>query len=144
MARLCKHGQEIGRVETVGKTFAYFANGDVLANSDGSWRIHGKVKPESTPTQAYENHKAKIVRICREKPAYAEYRHAVMQAAPVSTRWKLLAAMEVLGDDIDGIWSETCDGYRDNLHLSVEEVAEVVRLRKAAELEKEQNATAKA
>jgi hypothetical protein len=42
--------------------------------------------------------------------------------------WKLQAAIELLGDDVDGIWSEVCDGYGDNVHASVEEIEHLVKL----------------
>jgi hypothetical protein len=40
-------------------------------------------------------------------------------------------------DDIDGVWSEACDGYGDNVHADIDEIAKLCRLYEAAMRERE-------
>ncbi|NTU52267.1 MAG: hypothetical protein HGA97_00910 [Chlorobiaceae bacterium] len=56
----------------------------------------------------------------------------MLWVAGLGKAWKLHAAIQLLGDDVDGIWSECCDGFGDNVHADVDEIAELVRLYAAA------------
>ena len=35
-------------------------------------------------------------------------------------------------EDYDGVWSECCDGYSDNVHADIDEIAELCQLYLAA------------
>ena len=48
--------------------------------------------------------------------------------AGLSKRWKLEAAVSMMPEDPDGVWSEACDGYCDNVHADIDEVAHLCRL----------------
>jgi hypothetical protein len=131
MAKLSAHGQEIGRIHYIRKSTAYFPDGKILCNRGDGWKLYKNVKPGIDPREAFRHCQESHWSLLQSKPALRAYHHAIT-AIPLSKRWKLTTAMEVLGDDLDGIWSETCDGYGDNLDLSVEEIHEMVSLRNAA------------
>ena len=41
---------------------------------------------------------------------------------------KLHAAIELMPDDPDGVWSEACDSYGDNCHASIDEIVHLCML----------------
>ena len=137
MAKLSVHGQEIGRIEFSTYTKAYFHDGKILKNGGFGWKLHAKVKEGVSPIDAYERAKAKQAEFRQANPSYDAYVKELHSMAGLCKRWKLQSALELLGDDVDGIWSECCDGYSDNISASVDEVAELARLYGAAMLEKQ-------
>lgn len=134
MATLSKHGQEVGRYSTIRYTKAFFANGDVLINRGFGWKEFGHVKPGVDPRTVCPKVQATIDQKIKDHPIWAQYRKAIMEI-PLSQRWKMITALEALGDDGDGIWSEVCDGCGDNISLSLDEVYELIHLRNAADQE---------
>ena len=67
------------------------------------------------------------------KPAVAAYRAALRDMAGLSKRWKLHTAVTLMPDDPDGVWSEACDGYGDNVSADLDDVVELCRLYQAIE-----------
>lgn len=128
MAKLSAHGHEIGRVEYIGKVKAYMADGKVLVNYGQGWKVGGKLKEGLTPEGAFSNARDSLARLLAERPALAEYRKCILKMAGIGKRWKLVQCLQLLGDDIDGIWSECCDGYGENIHADIDEIAELCRL----------------
>ena len=41
-------------------------------------------------------------------------------------------AVTMMPDDADGVWSEACDGYGDNVHADVDDVAKLCALYRTA------------
>lgn len=136
MAKLSAHGGEIGRLEFIRFQKAYMVDGTILKNQGFGWKVYGKVKAGIDPNQAFKNAKEFQIKARLEHPAHAALSKALIEAACISKRWKLLTALEMMPDDPDGIWSEVSDGYGDNLDISIDEIAEICRLWKAAEQEK--------
>ncbi|NTV02440.1 MAG: hypothetical protein HGB04_06595 [Chlorobiaceae bacterium] len=128
MAKLSAHGREIGRMYYTTFAKAYMADGVILFTEAGKWKVYGKCKPGVTPEQAFALAKQKQAELYEEKPALREYRKRLLWVAGLGKAWKLHAAIQLLGDDVDGIWSECCDGFGDNIHADVDEIAELVRL----------------
>jgi hypothetical protein len=126
MAKLSAHGEEIGRINYTTYAKAYMADGKILKNYGQGWKLYGKCKV--SPQEAYAVAKAKQDAVFSVRPCLAAYRKELHSLAGMSKAWKLHAAVELLGDDVDGIWSEACDGYGDNVHADVDEVGELVRL----------------
>ena len=58
--------------------------------------------------------------------------------AGLGKAWKLNSAVELMPDDPDGVWSEACDGYGDNVHADVSEIVELCGLYRAALREHEE------
>ena len=135
MAKLSAHGAEIGRIEFTTSVKAYMADGKVLKNSGFGWKLSGRVKDGLTPEQAFANAMRQQAEFISVRPCLKAYREALADMAGLSKRWKLHSAIQLLGDDFDGVWSEACDGYGDNVSASCEEVANVCRLYAAAMLE---------
>jgi hypothetical protein len=144
MAKVSAHGTEIGTVHFTTKAKRYMSDGTVLKNIGFGWKISGKVKAGFTPEQAFQAQADKSRAFRAENPAYAAYRAALHDMAGMSKRWKLHAAIEMMPDDADGVWSECCDGYCDNVHADIDEVSELCRLYLAARSEMNEKRKAKA
>ena len=134
MARLSKHGREIGRIDGLVRIRAYFENGEILKNEGHGWKLYGKIKPGINPREVFAKHKANHEQKIKDNPAAAEYRRLLHSLAGISKRWKLNLAVKLMPDDPDGVWSEVCDGYADNVSASVDEIAELCRAYKAAHM----------
>lgn len=96
------------------------------------WKLAGKVKSGIAPEQAYKNAFEYQNECMATRPAFAAYRRELHAMAGLCKRWKLHTAVQLMPDDCDGVWSEACDGYGDNVHASVAEVAALCRLYIAA------------
>ena len=130
MAKLSANGTEIGTLEFVQSKRRYMSNGYILENKGFGWKRWGKVKPDYTPQQAFERAKARQEEALAKRPASKAYRDAIFQW-PVSKRWKITMAFQLLGDDVDGVWSELAEGY-DRIDVTIDDVIELARLRAAA------------
>jgi len=132
MAKLSAHGQEIGRIEFSTYTKAYFDDGRILKNSGFGWKLHAKVKPGFSIAEAFQAARVKQAEFRAARPAYAAYVDELHALAGLSKRWKLAAAVELMPDDPDGVWSEACDGYGDNVSADVSDIVKLCDLYKAA------------
>jgi hypothetical protein len=128
MAKLSAHGECVGTIDYIRKSKRYMSDGVILKNIGFGWKLAGKVKPGFTPQAAFERARAAHDEALARRPALAAYRKAIHEACGLSKRWKLVMAIELMPDDADGVWSEACDGYSDNVHLDIDEVAELCRL----------------
>tara|TARA_R110000868_G_C10914634_1_gene765222 strand:+ start:1426 stop:1863 length:438 start_codon:yes stop_codon:yes gene_type:complete len=135
MAKLSAHGKEIGRVNYSTFSKAYMEDGKVLKNAGFGWKIAGTLKDGISPVQGFENAKRNWEEKLAARPEFAIYVRELHSLTGLCNRWKLVQAIQLLGDDVDGIWSECCDGYGDNISADVDEVANLVRLYGAAMLE---------
>jgi hypothetical protein len=127
MAKISAHGSIVGTVDYTTQSKRYMSDGVILRNDGFGWKLHGKVQAGVTPREAYANSKARLDAQLIEKPAAARYRELLHAACGLSKRWKLHKAIIMMPDDPDGVWSEACDGYGDNVHLDVDDVAELCR-----------------
>ena len=132
MAKLSAHGSVIGTIEFTSTAKRYMADGVVLKNHGMGWKLAGKVKAGITPDQAYKNAAIHQSEYMATRPAFAAYRRELHAMAGLCKRWKLHTAIQLMPDDCDGVWSEACDGYGDNVSVSVDEVAALCRLYIAA------------
>lgn len=126
MAKLSAHGKEVGRINYTTYAKAYMQDGVILKNEGHGWKVYGKCK--FTPQEVYENALDHYNKFLIARPCLAAYRDYLHDLAGMGKAWKLHAAVTMLGDDIDGIWSEACDGYVDNVRASVEEIKHLVDL----------------
>lgn len=132
MAVLSKHGREIGRIEFSGHRKVFMADGSVLKDYGHGWKLTGKLKPGITPEAAFENAKANQARKHAESPALAEYVSFVRGLAPLSRRWRLIMALQMMPGDPDGVWSECCDGFGDHVGCDLDDIVKLCRLYQAA------------
>ena len=132
MAKLSCHGTIVGTVYFTTKAKRYMSDGVVLQNIGFGWKLLGKVKDGATPEQAFKVQMDKQAAFFSKFPGIAAYRKELHSLAGMSTRWKLHAAVELMPDDPDGVWSEACDGYGDNAHADVQEICKLCALYKLA------------
>jgi hypothetical protein len=132
MAKLSAHGQEIGRLYKTTSVFAYFTDGKVLANQGFGWKLHAKVKPGLDPVSVFQSAQQRQTEFIAARPALAAYRKELRAMAGIGKAWKLHAAIQIMPDDCDGVWSECCDGYGDNVSADIDEVSELCRLYRVA------------
>ena len=128
MAKLSAHGKEIGRVFFTTSAKAYFEDGKILKNHGFGWKLAGSIKTGLTPQSAYDSQVATQRQWIIDNPEAYAYRKALHNVAGMCNRWKLHAAIQMMPEDCDGVWSECCDGYGDNVSADVDEVAELCRL----------------
>lgn len=129
MASLNKNGTELFRLHLLREDRSYRSNGVVLINRGFGWK---KGKTYEDIHSIIAQRKAKEEQVKRDFPCFVEYRKAVQNEFPLSIRWKYLAAVEMLGDDLDGIWSTLDD---DRISVSIENIAHIHNLRAASLLE---------
>lgn len=133
MAKLSAHGTEIGRVYLLTSAKAYMTDGKILENKGFGWKLSKRtLKAGVTAQQAFEHQRDHLAALCAARPAHAAYRTALHDLCGMSMRWKLDMSVRMMPDDCDGVWSECCDGYGDNVSASVDEIAELCRLYKDA------------
>ena len=132
MAKLRAHGQEIGTIYTCTTAKRYMSDGHVLKNIGFGWKRFATVKDGIAPSDAYANAAEKRRAWLAQRPAMATYMRALHDLAGMDKRWKLHAAVQLMPDDCDGVWSEACDGYGDNISAGVDEIGELCRDYRAA------------
>jgi hypothetical protein len=132
MAKLSAHGTIIGTVDYTTKSLRYMSDGAILINFGQGWKIRSKIKRDSTPLQALAAARARQERFFADYPAVHRYRKMLQAMTGMKNRWKLHAAVTHMPDDPDGVWSEACDDYCNNVHADVSEVAELCLAYKAA------------
>jgi len=133
MAKLSAHGAIIGTVEYVTRAKRYMSDGVILKNDGMGWKLYGKVKSHLTPAEAYQHARDKLAARLAALPELAAYIAELHAMAGQCKRWKLHTAVTMMPDDADGVWSEACDGYGDNVHADVGDVAKLCALYRAAE-----------
>ena len=132
MAKLRAHGTEVGTIYGLTGAKRYMSDGKVLKNLGFGWKLHATVKAGIDPAEAFQRAKAKEESFIASRPLWAAYRKELSELAGLSKRWKLHAAISLMPDDPDGVWSEACDGYGDNVHADVDEVSKLCTLYKLA------------
>jgi hypothetical protein len=135
MAKVSAHGAIIGTVYFNTSAKRYMSDGVVLRNAGHGWKLHARLKTGATPAEAYARQLAKLDDALTSHPHNAAYRKALHDAAGLSVRWKLHAAIAMMPDDPDGVWSEACDGYGDNASADIDEVVKLCQLYKLAAAE---------
>ena len=127
MAKISAHGAIIGTVYFTTAAKRYMSDGVILVNKGFGWKLGPKLKPGVNPQQAFENQKLHAEEYAANNPALTAYRKKLHALAGMDKRWKLHAAVTMMPNDYDGVWSECCDGYGDNIHADVNEIADLCR-----------------
>ena len=133
MARLCKHGTIVGELKLTKMSVRFMSDGTKLVNNGFGWKL-AKTRIDD-PAKEYAERVARDQDWEHRRPVGAAFRRALQAEAGLSKRWKLLVAIEMMPDDPDGVWSECCDGYGDNVHADLDDIVELCRLYKAAQSE---------
>ena len=138
MAKLSAHGVEIGRIEYLTNAKAYMSDGKILKNYGQGWKVYGRCKPGITPEQAFSNAAERQRNFHDVRPDFCAYRAMLRNLAGLSKRWKLHTAIQMMPDDPDGVWSEACDGYGDNISADLDDIVKACELYKAAMREQDE------
>jgi hypothetical protein len=131
MAKLSSHGREVGTVYFTTSAKRYMSDGAILKNGGFGWKLHAKLKPGVVPSDAFKKQADHQKKVLADNPEVAAYRRELHDLCGVSKRWKLHAAVSLMPDDPDGVWSEACDGYGDNVSADIDEIVKLCRLYKA-------------
>lgn len=128
MAVLSKHGHEVERFEKLKKRISIRSTGEVLVDRGNGWKM-AKLKPGAT-VEGYAARLRKLISdLPQTRPAFWAYRQAVMAEFPSFTaRVRFLTLQSLLGDDIDGLWSELEDA---GMGVDLDTLEEISRLRLA-------------
>lgn len=133
MATLYKHG--ISRqFEYINQKIAVCQDGKILRNQGDGWKLSGKIKPGVTYDDACRAREARIAEVHAAQPCFAAYKKTMLEWK-LADRRMILLSFEMLGDDLDGIWSELNDHAR--IQIDLEEIREIHQARKVASLEKQ-------
>jgi hypothetical protein len=132
MAKCSAHGTEIGTIYTNTKAFRYMSDGAILKNIGFGWKLHARIKPGFSPSEAFTQKQKRQLEIMERKPALRTYRKALHDLAGIGKRWKLEQAISMMPDDPDGVWSTCCDSYADNVHADIGEIVSLCQLYKTA------------
>jgi hypothetical protein len=137
MAKCKAHGYEIGAVEFLTTAKRYMSDGVILKNAGFGWKRHSACKPNVNPETAYKAACERAAAFLSIRPDFAAYKKALHDLAGLGKRWKLHTAVTMMPGDADGVWSEACDGYGDNVHADPSEISELCDLYAAAVREAE-------
>ena len=103
MACLSKNGREVFRVDALKFSLSFRSNGKVLKNEGFGWEV---LKLSIPFDDALSKHKTTQANLSR---AFLDYRRAVQAEFPLPVRWQYLTLRDLLGDDLDGIYSDLQD-----------------------------------
>ena len=93
--------RETERVELLKATYSMRADGTIFRDRGDGWKRVALLA--SVPPEAYWlKIKSKDATLSRE---FKAYRTAVIDAIPLSDRPEYFTLVDLLGDDVDGIWS---------------------------------------
>lgn len=105
MACLSKNGTELVRFNQLKASYSIRSNGKVLKNDGFGWKVL-RLKEGIT----VESFRARFDAIeSKLSQPYRIYRAAVQSEFPLPVRWQYLTLRDLLGDDIDGIYSDLQD-----------------------------------
>lgn len=116
MACLSKNGSEVFRVDALKYSLSFRSNGKVLKNEGFGWKL---LKLSVPFDEALAKHRATQANLSR---AYLDYRRAVQAEFPLPVRWQYLTLRDLLGDDLDGIYSDLQDR---GIHTDLETLREL-------------------
>lgn len=125
MAKLSAHGREIGRIHRVDHTVAYFSDRTVLINRGFGWKIQCKVKAELDPVEVFNRKNETYNTKLAENPAFKRWRDLIVKEPLYPQRLRLVTALELLHDDLDGLYSELDDSQDTRGRWSVEDLKEI-------------------
>ena len=105
MACLSKNGTELARFNQLKASYSIRSNGKVLKNDGFGWKVI-RLKEGIT----VESFRARFEAIeSKLSQPYRIYRAAVQSEFPLPVRWQYLTLRDLLGDDLDGIYSDLQD-----------------------------------
>jgi hypothetical protein len=109
MAKLSARNQiELGRIDYIFETLAFFDNGNVLKNTGFGWKKAGKVKQGLTPLEAYNKGVEMVKDFEKNHPFFANYKKLLIKYGH-SKRFLLHTMIKDEGADSDALYTESQD-----------------------------------
>ena len=139
MSVLYKHGKELFRKRAARYDMAYMEDGTIHKNSGHGFKLYARVKPGSNPVEVINKIKEKHNNKRRNNPHYAAFVDAVRDCGSLKKCGLLVTALDVLGDDIDGIYVELDDWPDTRGYFSIEDITHIHGLYTAALKEAKSN-----
>ena len=137
MATLSNNGFETARFNQLKASFSVRSNGKVLKNNGFGWKVF-HLKPEHTAETFRAHYEAIESKLSQP---YRIYRAAVQAEFPLPVRWQYLTLRDLLGDDIDGIYSDLQDRH---IYTDLDTLQELHELHKTYRAEYEARKAGKA
>ena len=137
MATLSKNGRELARFDQLKTSYSIRSNGKVLRNEGFGWKV-------CTLKEGWtlETFRARLEEIeSKVSESYRIYRAAVQAEFPLPVRWQYLTLSDLLGDDLDGIYSDLQDRQ---IYTDLDTLRELYDLHQAYRAEFEARKTGKA
>ena len=135
MAVLSKNGTEVFRVDALQYSLSFRSNGKVLKNEGFGWKLVNLAMPFDDALAKHRHVQSNIT------PAFAAYRRAVQAEFPLPVRWQYLTLRDLLGDDLDGIYTDLQDR---GIHTDLETLRELHELHRIYRADFEARKTGKA
>lgn len=110
MAKLSAHGHELLRIERLNCRIAHMSDGHILRDCGDGWKKYRRVKPGIDPVEHANN----MRHFLDNPPPQVHFRKQlrkrfVAEWPGLEHRIRAFVAFDMLGSDIDGIWSELED-----------------------------------
>jgi hypothetical protein len=138
VAKLSAHGKELFREVGLTSSKAWMEDGTTLKNYGQGWKIFGKVKAGVSPQQAADNARERAATLSQRRPAFAAYKKLLHELVCVPDRFTVVAALEVMASDPDGVWSTLDDEHSTRGSYSIDDVVELCNAYEAAFEEQKQ------
>lgn len=135
MAKKSAHGKQIGQIDFLTYSKAYMEDGTILKNSGFGWKVFASAKPGVNITDVYNKSLQHQQEMLSKNPAYAAYRRELHKLTGLSKRYRLHYSVRANPQDPDGVWSDVCPGYHDDVSASPEEIDYLCNLYLALEAE---------
>lgn len=116
MATLYKHG-EIGQIERLIYKIAYCADGNIMQNNGNGWKLWKKLKEGIDPRVHFEKQKNAYQEKLNKFPCFASWRNKLHKLISFKDRAIVVEGIKMLGNDLDGLWSELNDYGRVQIDL---------------------------
>lgn len=130
MAKLSAHGTELLRVEHLNCRVAYMSDGKMLRDSGDGWKLWKKLKPGVDAREHAAKWRAFYENVTPDRFHRAELRKRWVAEWPgLEHRVRAYITFDMLGDDIDGIWSELDDA---GIGTDLETIRELLQYWRAA------------
>lgn len=142
MATLSKHGAELYRYEGIAFRLSYRADGEILRDNGGGWKLWKRCKPGTDPAEFANRQRERNAQLDRDCPCFAAFREKMHSLVPFKARYWVFETLKTLPDDPDGLCTELQESslqYSDhNPALGIDDCVELCRAYAVATREAEQ------
>ena len=133
MAKKSAHGNELYLHVGITSKRAYMSDGQILINRGMGWKLHAKVKDGINPIEVANNARQHDLTCPQRRPAYYRMLKLFQDLVSFTDAWKVLAAIEVMPDDADGVWSALDDEYSSRGRYSIEDIVQLCEAYRSAQ-----------